>query len=180
MPHSGNSSHQYRLNQFKLMVYLVTKIRFQAGGGQAAVDQVGPLLDFFSLRLIMRTRPAWSAVVKLGSPLRRQCTAKGRGTWFCDSDRDLGDLPQFNPVRSDRLPWPGRVGEAGRTSFHLQWSVRSACGAWNLFYPAFARAVCGTHPVAVDPWDAAATAAVLDAARASARTGHVVSPAQAT
>ena len=58
--------------------------------------------------------------------------------------------------------------------------VPSARGAWNLFYPAFAAAVRGTQPVPVDPWDAVATAAVLDAARASARTGQVVSPAGTT
>jgi predicted dehydrogenase len=53
----------------------------------------------------------------------------------------------------------------------------SARGAWNLFYPAFAAAVRGEQPVPVDPWDAVATAAVLDAARASARTAQVVRPA---
>jgi predicted dehydrogenase len=57
--------------------------------------------------------------------------------------------------------------------------VPSARGAWNLFYPAFAEAVRGTAPVPVDPWDAVATAAVLDAARTSALTAQVVSPAQA-
>jgi predicted dehydrogenase len=56
-------------------------------------------------------------------------------------------------------------------------SVPSARGAWNLFYPAFAAAIRGTGPVPVDPWDAVATAVVLDAARTSARTGQVVSPA---
>ena len=55
----------------------------------------------------------------------------------------------------------------------------SAHGAWNLFYPAFAAAVRGTQPVPVNPWDAVATAAVLDAARASAHTTQVVSPAPA-
>jgi len=59
-------------------------------------------------------------------------------------------------------------------------SVRSVRGAWNLFYPAFAAAVRGAQPVPVDPWDAVATAAVLDAARTSARTGRVVSPAPTT
>jgi predicted dehydrogenase len=59
-------------------------------------------------------------------------------------------------------------------------AVPSAHGAWNLFYPAFAAAVRGTGPVPVDPWDAVATAAVLDAARASARTAQVVSPAPPT
>jgi predicted dehydrogenase len=57
--------------------------------------------------------------------------------------------------------------------------VPSARGAWDLFYPAFAAAIRGTQPVPVDPWDAVATAAVLDAARTSARTGQVVSPAPA-
>jgi len=56
--------------------------------------------------------------------------------------------------------------------------VPSAHGAWNLFYPAFAAAVRGAGPVPVDPWDAVATAAVLDAARTSARTAQVVRPAQ--
>lgn len=56
--------------------------------------------------------------------------------------------------------------------------VPSARGAWDLFYPAFAAAVRGTQPVPVDPWDAVATAAVLDAARASARTRQVVRPAR--
>jgi predicted dehydrogenase len=58
-------------------------------------------------------------------------------------------------------------------------SVPSAHGAWNLFYPAFAAAVRGAGPVPVDPWDAVATAAVLDAARISARTAQVVRPAPA-
>jgi predicted dehydrogenase len=57
--------------------------------------------------------------------------------------------------------------------------VPSVRGSWDLFYPAFAAAVRGTQPVPVDPWDAVATAAVLDAARTSARTAQVVSPAPA-
>jgi len=56
--------------------------------------------------------------------------------------------------------------------------VPSARGAWNLFYPAFAAAVRGTQPVPVDPWNAVATAGVLDAARTSAHTAQVVSPAR--
>jgi predicted dehydrogenase len=56
--------------------------------------------------------------------------------------------------------------------------VPSKPGAWNLFYPAFAEAVRGSGPMPVDPWDAVATAAVLDAARTSARTAHVVTPAE--
>jgi predicted dehydrogenase len=58
--------------------------------------------------------------------------------------------------------------------------VPSARGAWDLFYPGFAAAIRGTQPAPVDPWDAVATAAVLDAARTSARTGQVVRPARTT
>jgi predicted dehydrogenase len=47
-------------------------------------------------------------------------------------------------------------------------------GRWDAFYPAFARAVRGLGPVPVDPRDAVATAAVLDAARRSAISGKVV------
>ncbi len=47
-------------------------------------------------------------------------------------------------------------------------------GRWQLFYPAFARAVRGSGPVPVEPRDAVATALVLDAARSSAVTGTVV------
>jgi predicted dehydrogenase len=47
-------------------------------------------------------------------------------------------------------------------------------GRWDTFYPAFAAAVRGEGPVPVDPRDAVATAAVLDAARASAESGEVV------
>jgi predicted dehydrogenase len=71
---------------------------------------------------------------------------------------------------------PGRWGYLQRGD--TKEPVPSAHGAWNLFYPAFAAAVRGTGPAPVDPWDAVATAAVLDAARASARTGQVVNPAE--
>jgi predicted dehydrogenase len=64
----------------------------------------------------------------------------------------------------------GRVcrGDAGEV-------VPTVPGAWNTFYPAFARAVRGEGPVPVDPRDAVATAAVLDAARRSATEGTVIS-----
>jgi predicted dehydrogenase len=53
-------------------------------------------------------------------------------------------------------------------------AVPSERGAWDTYYPAFAAAVRGEGPVPVDPQDAVATAAVLDAARRSATTGEVV------
>jgi len=45
-------------------------------------------------------------------------------------------------------------------------------GHWDSFYPAVAAAVLGDGPVPVDPRDAVATAAVIDAARESDRTGR--------
>jgi predicted dehydrogenase len=50
-------------------------------------------------------------------------------------------------------------------------------GAWDRYYPAFATAVRGDGPVPVDPWDAVATATVLDAARESATAGQIVTVA---
>jgi predicted dehydrogenase len=78
---------------------------------------------------------------------------------------------------------PASGGEWGREPperwgrlFHRSESepLESERGAWDLFYPAFAGAVRGGGPVPVDPWDAVATAEVLDAARQSAATGRVV------
>jgi len=45
-------------------------------------------------------------------------------------------------------------------------------GRWDGFYPAVAVAVLGDGPAPVDPRDAVATAAVIDAARESDRTGR--------
>jgi predicted dehydrogenase len=64
----------------------------------------------------------------------------------------------------------GRVYRDGMSEL-----LRSERGAWDTFYPAFAAAVRGTGPVPVDPWDAVATAEVLDAARESATRGTMVS-----
>ena len=63
----------------------------------------------------------------------------------------------------------GRVFRDGTSAM-----LRSERGAWDTFYPAFAAAVRGNGPVPVDPWDAVATAQVLDAARESAHGGTVV------
>jgi predicted dehydrogenase len=52
--------------------------------------------------------------------------------------------------------------------------VPSERGRWDQFYEQFAAAVRGTAPVPVDPWDAVATATVLDAARRSATDGTTV------
>jgi predicted dehydrogenase len=52
--------------------------------------------------------------------------------------------------------------------------LASERGAWDSFYPAFAAAVRGAGPLPVDPWDAVATAEVLDRARQSAVTGQAI------
>jgi predicted dehydrogenase len=52
--------------------------------------------------------------------------------------------------------------------------LASERGAWDSFYPAFAAAVRGAGPLPVDPWDAVATAEVLDGARQSAVTGQII------
>ncbi len=52
--------------------------------------------------------------------------------------------------------------------------VPSEQGRWDTYYPAVADAVAGRVPPPVDAREAVATAAVLDAARASAATGTVV------
>jgi len=63
----------------------------------------------------------------------------------------------------------GRVFRNGTSE-----ALRSERGAWDAFYPAFAAAVRGTRPVPVNPWDAVATARVLDAARESANFGEAI------
>lgn len=52
--------------------------------------------------------------------------------------------------------------------------VESERGRWDRYYQEFADAVRGQGTVPVDPWDAVATATVLDAARRSAATGSTV------
>ena len=53
-------------------------------------------------------------------------------------------------------------------------TVPTLRGAWDTYYPRFAAAVRGEGPLPVDPWDAVATATVLDAARVSATSGRSV------
>ena len=52
--------------------------------------------------------------------------------------------------------------------------VPSERGRWDRYYASFADAVRGRGPVPVDPWDAVATAEVIDAARRSAASGQTV------
>jgi len=77
-------------------------------------------------------------------------------------------------VVNRRLSFP-LTGRAGRSE-----PLASERGAWDLFYPALADAIQNGGPLPVDPWDAVATATVLDAARESAETGRVVTVAPVT
>jgi predicted dehydrogenase len=63
----------------------------------------------------------------------------------------------------------GRVHRGGSAE-----TVPTEHGAWDTFYPAFARAVRGLGPLPVEPADAVASMTVLDAARRSATEGAVV------
>jgi predicted dehydrogenase len=115
-----------------------------------------------------------------GAPGRR-LRATGTSGSYVIQDAD-GQEAQLRSGKS-----PASAGQQWGTEPRERWGrvwrgdpaelVPSVPGAWNLFYPAFAAAVRGTQPVPVDPWDAVATAAVLDAARTSAGTGQVESPA---
>jgi hypothetical protein len=91
------------------------------------------------------------------------------------SRKDRRDVGHGSPARAGDK-WgtepPERSGSLHRGD--VSEPVPSARGSWDLFYPAFAAAVRGERPLPVNPWDAVATAAVLDAARTSARTGQVM------
>ncbi|WP_198410033.1 Gfo/Idh/MocA family protein [Microlunatus flavus] len=71
----------------------------------------------------------------------------------------------------------GEEPESAWGTLHLGDSdevVASERGRWDQYYAQFAAAVRGEGPVPVDPWDAVATATVLDAARLSAAEGRTV------
>jgi predicted dehydrogenase len=71
----------------------------------------------------------------------------------------------------------GREAEADWGTLHLgdeREPVPSERGRWDAYYAQFAAAVRGEGAVPVDPWDAVATATVIDAARRSAADGVTV------
>ncbi len=77
---------------------------------------------------------------------------------------------------SEGAAW-GREPEAAWGTLHRGDEtevVPSERGRWDQYYEQFAAAVRGTGSVPVDPWDAVATATVLDAARRSAAEGVTV------
>ncbi len=87
-------------------------------------------------------------------------------------------------MRSRRGASPATLGERWGVEPESAWgrlytaggaaAVPSERGAWDTFYPAVAAAIRGRGTTPVDPWDAVATARVLDAARESAASGRVI------
>ena len=71
----------------------------------------------------------------------------------------------------------GREPEDAWGTLHLgdeREPVESERGRWDTYYAQLGAAVRGEGPVPVDPWDAVATATVIDAARRSAAEGTTV------
>ena len=116
-----------------------------------------------------------------GSPGPRFRAAGTAGTFVIqDVDGQEALLRGGASPASDKEHWgtepPERWGYLHRGD--AKEPVPAQRGAWTQFYPAFAEAVRGAGPMPVNPWDAVATAAVLDAARVSARTAQVLTPAE--
>jgi predicted dehydrogenase len=134
--------------------------------------------DFF---LALRHRAGmfsqlWGSSVQ-GAPGPRLRVTGTTGTYVVDSLDG-----QEEALRAGRSP--ATDGDRWGTEPEARWGriqrgdaterVPAERGRWDTFYPAFAAAVRGTGPVPVDPWDAVASMAVLDAARTAAATGEAV------
>jgi predicted dehydrogenase len=112
-----------------------------------------------------------------GAPMPRFRVTGSRGAYVVDgmdcqeslllSGRTPAELGQGWGVENDPRGSAIRRGETATP-------VPLLPGRWDTFYPAFAAAVRRQGPVPVDPRDAVTTATVLDAARRSAATGHVI------
>ena len=93
-----------------------------------------------------------------------------------DDDGQTARLLAGRTPADDELAWgtvPGsRWGKLWRGGAATP--VPAQAGSWTSFYAGFARAVRGEGSPPVDPWEAVAALAVLDAARLSASTGQVV------
>jgi len=113
-----------------------------------------------------------SGAWRQGAPARRFRVTGTAGTFVVESPMDgqeealvLGRTPATEGEVWGREPeaaW-GRLCRGDECEV-----IPSERGRWDLFYEEFARAVQGAGPVPVDPWDAVATAMVLDTARRSA------------
>jgi predicted dehydrogenase len=113
-----------------------------------------------------------------GAPGPRLRVTGTTGTYIVDGPMD-GQEALLKAGRS-----PATEGNRWGTEAEDRWGrirrgdvterVPSERGRWDTYYPAFAAAVRGSGPVPVDPWDAVASLTVLEAARAGAASGQVV------
>ena len=138
------------------------------------------LEDDFRLLLVHRggVRSQLSGAWRQGAPAPRIRISGSEGSFVTSAPMD----GQEEALIAGRTPsgegedW-GREPETAWGSLFRGGQRRvvpSERGRWDLFYERFARAVRGEGPIPVDPWDAVATATVLDAARRSAAEGRSV------
>jgi predicted dehydrogenase len=148
----------------------------------AETHEVGPELED-DIRIVLRHRGGMrshlSGAWRQGAPAPRFRVTGTAGSFVVTTAMD----GQEEVLVSGRTPategedW-GREPESAwgtlRRGDDDVRTVSSERGRWVVFYEQFARAVRGEGPVPVDPWDAVATTAVLDAARRSAAEGRSV------
>lgn len=112
-----------------------------------------------------------------GAPSPRFRVLGSEGTFAIESGDGMADrLLAGETAESAGTEW-GTVAEAKWGAIHrggIAEKIPSVKGAWSDFYTGWARAVRGDGPVPVDPRDAVAALAVLDAIRVSAATGEAV------
>jgi predicted dehydrogenase len=138
------------------------------------------LEDDFQLMLAHRggMRSRLSGTWRQGAPAPRIRVTGSKGSFVTSASLDGQEeaLIAGRTPAGDGADW-GREPETAWGSLSRGDELRaipSERGRWDLFYEQFVRAVRGDGPVPVDPWDAVATATVLDAARRSAAEGRSV------
>ncbi|WP_345713897.1 Gfo/Idh/MocA family protein [Kineococcus glutinatus] len=130
------------------------------------------------LRHVRGVRSHLSGAWRQGAPAPRFRVTGSAGSFVVRAPVDGQEqalLAGRTPAREGER-W-GVEPEAAWGALHRGGHVRAVPaerGRWDEFYERFAAAVRGTGPVPVDPWDAVATATVLDAARRSAAEGRSV------
>ena len=122
----------------------------------------------------MRSR--LSGAWRQGAPSPRIRVTGSEGSFVTSASMDGQEdaLIAGRTPAGDGMDW-GREPETAWGSLcrgEERWAIQSERDRWDLFYEQFAGAVRGDGPVPVDPWDAVATATVLDAARRSAAEGR--------
>jgi predicted dehydrogenase len=124
----------------------------------------------------MRSR--LSGAWRQGAPAPRIRVTGSEGSFVTSAPMDGQEdaLVAGRTPAGDGVDW-GREPETAWGSLSRggeQRAIPSERGRWDLFYEQFVSAVQGAGPAPVDPWDAVATATVLDAARRSGAEGRSV------